>query len=136
MHDYNHVNGKGAEVTSRIFAEILNKEEAGEDTDSYFFNNTDELKKQINYVVAVKGKIQKKKSHKYISISSLQNSDIVPEYKVSLLKDDGNTEILYDYSAVKKVDISGIKGKIIVYARAKGSGKAYDAFQEYNIDKI
>ena len=136
MHDYNHVNGKGAEVTSRVFAEILNKEEAGEDTDSYFFNNTDELKKQINYVVAVKGKIQKKKSHKYISISSLQNSDIVPEYKVSLLKDDGNTEILYDYSAVKKVDISGIKGKIIVYARAKGSGKAYDAFQEYNIDKI
>ena len=84
----------------------------------------------------MKGKIQKKKSHKYISISSLQNSDIVPEYKVSLLKDDGNTEILYDYSAVKKVDISGIKGKIIVYARAKGSGKAYDAFQEYNIDKI
>ena len=136
MHDYNHVNGKGAEVTSRVFAEILNKEEAGENTDSYFFNNTDELKKQINYIVAVQGKIQKKKGHKYISISSLQNSDIVPEYKVSLLKDDGNTEILYDYSAVKKFDISGIKGKVIVYARAKGSGKAYDAFQEYNIDKI
>ena len=136
MHDYNHVNGKGAEVTSRVFAEILNKEEAGENTDSYFFNNTDELKKQINYIVAVQGKIQKKKGHKYISISSLQNSDIVPEYKVSLLKDDGNTEILYDYSAVKKFDISGIKGKVIVYARAKGSKKAYDAFQEYNIDKI
>lgn len=136
MHDYNHVNGKGAEVTSRVFAEILNKEESGENTDSYFFNNTDELKKQINYVVAVQGKIQKKQGHKYIMISSLQNSDIVPEYKVSLLKDDGNTEILYDYSAVKKFDISGIKGKVIVYARAKGSGKAYDAFQEYNIDKI
>ena len=135
MHDYNHVNGKGAEETSRVFAEILNKE-AGKNTDAYFFSNIDDLKKQINYVVAVKGKIYKKKGRKYISVRSLQNADISPEYKISAVTADGSINAIYDYSYVKRFDISGIKGEIVVYARAKGNKKAYDAFQEYNIDKM
>lgn len=44
MHDYNHVNGEGAEIISNEFANILMKEFRDEDTTSCFYDSIYELK--------------------------------------------------------------------------------------------
>jgi hypothetical protein len=42
-------------------------------------------------------------------MSSLQNSDITPEYKISVINEDGSEDILREYSYSKTLDIRGIQ---------------------------
>ena len=135
MHDYNHVNGKGAEVISRLYAEILKESIKGKNTDGYFYSSLQEMKKDVNRVVAVGADISVKNGEAIIKCNSLQNEEIIPEYQILLSEDGANYNIITDYTieTQQKINIPQNRNyKIRINARCKGSENSYDAFQEYS----
>ena len=109
MLDYKHCNGNGALVASRFFADVIKKEEAGEDISRYFYANLDEFKKSVKRIVAVDAEIQpdeERENTLHISITSLQNDDVLPLYRVSLC--DCGTEEYYtaqDWTSESELEI-------------------------------
>lgn len=113
MHDYNHLNGEGANITSEIFAEIVKKEEAGEDISSYFYKDLDDFKKDVKRIVAVNADIQEDKDKEnvlHLQLTSLQNDDVKPRYRVSVRYSKGeNYQVLSDWNESKKAEVKVAK---------------------------
>ena len=136
MHDYNHVNGKGAELVSEIYAEILQESISGENTDHYFYSSVAEMKQNVHRVVAVGAEIQEKDNELVIDCYSLQNADAIPEYQVLISKAGEQYEIVVDYTEENHVVIEledDCDCKIRINARCKNEENMYVAFQDYDI---
>lgn len=149
MQDFNHVNYTGAERVSHIYAEILQKDDAGLDTSDYFYANEDEMKADIHRIVAVEAKFDKdaenaKAGETEIKLHSLQNDDVTPEYQILIAtkNEDGsgdgwaNYEVLSDWSK-KKTQYYKLPEnepyKIKVYARIGFDGETM-AWQVYKFE--
>jgi|GEM_PF-747720 len=142
MLDYNHVNGKGADIASEEYAKILNMEEAGESTDDLFYDDVSEIKKQIDYVVAVKAEekldLTRKDHRKYLDVYSLENDGETAEYEIRA-REPGEKKYstVYEYSESDSFDITDIAkpgARIAVYARIKGHDVNKEAYQIYVVD--
>lgn len=136
MHDDNHLNGKGAEKLSEIYAEILKKDMHGEETNSYFYNDLKELKKDTKRIVAVKADIQRNQDNCIVEMESTHNKNINPEYQVEISLDNGKTyKIISSWSKDDKVSIElPEKGTIYVMVKARtGDTDEQVAFQTYSI---
>ena len=141
MLDYNHCNGEGATVASRFFAEVIKKEEAGEDTSQYFYANLDEFKKSVKRIVAVGAEIQpdeERENTLHISITSLQNDDVRPLYRVSLC--DCGTEEYYtaqDWTSESELEIEiGDAAGYTIKVEAAAEDPSYGtASQVYTYEK-
>ena len=141
MHDGNHVNGEGAYVISEIYAEILQKDMAGIDTSDYFYSNLNELKADVHRIVAVGAEIERDEDDSdivHIDISSLQNDDIQPIYKVDISLDEGETYTeLSDWSTEHEMDVKvegGSPYQLKVRA-ATGNVDDAEAYQVYRYNE-
>lgn len=134
MHDSNHVNGKGAEVTSLEYAEVLKRALAGEDTSEYFYKDFEEFSKSVERVVAVGADMELQGNQLNVTVDSLQNIDETPEYEILLSVDGGEYNVMQEYSTKTEYTIERpecTKYTIRVNARRVGSDAEYEAYQEY-----
>ncbi len=109
MADYNHTNGEGATVASKFFAEIVKKEEAGEDISQYFYTNIDEYKKTVKRIVAVGADAfpdEEQENLLHINITSLQNDDVYPMYRI-LIREQSEEEytVAQDWTSEREFEI-------------------------------
>ncbi len=133
MYDNCHTNGEGAYVTSEKYADLLLKEEKGEDISSYFYENMDEFKKDVHRIVALEAKIEYSESanddgsvNATVHLLSLKNPDAQAFYQIEL-QADGSDEItvLSEFSEEEAVSIKlpGYTGyKLIVRAKSQYEG--------------
>ncbi len=139
MHDYNHVNGKGAHIISEIYAEILRKDMEGIDTSSYFYSDLSELRADVHRIVAVEAEIEQDENDNsitHINISSLQNNNIKPIYKVEISFDEGETyTTLSEWSAEQKIDVTIKEEQPYQLKISASSGNVNDveAYQIYTL---
>ncbi len=137
MHDYNHVNGEGAYVVSDIFADIVLKEEAGEDISNYFYNNLDEFKKVVKRIVAVGAEIQEdseKNNVFHIHMQSLQNDNIKPIYRVLIKHSASDSfEVISGWTSNPDIEIEVAEeaGYVIRVEAGANDGSYGVASQEY-----
>ena len=81
-----HLNRDGSVVFSEILADAVKKTLNGEDTDSLFYENLDELKKDVHRIVACNGRILPNGDGTLtVEARSFQNEDVVPEYRLLLI---------------------------------------------------
>lgn len=104
MYDTNHANGDGAVAVSERFAEILLKADAGEDVSPYFYKNLDALKQDVHRIVAVNAAITQAEPGYTATITSLQNDDVQPLYRL-LARWDEKQEftLLQDWTAETEI---------------------------------
>lgn len=139
MHDSNHVNGEGAHIVTAKLAEILNQSAEGKDISGFFYENLDELKKDVHRIVAVKADITAdpdSENHLFITISSAQNDDVEPVYRVLLRRsgEDG-FEVLRDWSPQAQLDLqlADTEGATLRIEAASADETYGHAFQEYDL---
>ena len=137
MLDYNHLNGEGAYRVSKIYAEILKKDMQNIDTSDYFYEDFDDLKKDVHRIVAVNGDItmdEAKTGLAHVVITSLQNEDVTPQYQLEISTSGGdNYEVVVEWTEESEWDISVPMGQeYIIKVRAKtGNEGDAEAYQIY-----
>lgn len=136
MHDYNHVNGEGAYVVSRLYAEILERDLQGTGTDGFFYRDLEELKAGVNRIAAVGAEITPESPGRvHIRIVSLQNRDILPRYRVELSEDGGeHYETAVDWTVDTDLDVAvpeeaDYRLRITAGAETGGAGEAWQVYK-------
>ena len=71
----------------------------GEDTSDCFYANIDELKDSVDRIVAATLDVEVKDDNAYITVKSLQNDDIIPEYRILVSINKGEYQALTEYSS-------------------------------------
>ena len=141
MLDYNHVNGKGAARASKVYAQILMAEKAGESSDDLFFDSLDEVKAQVDQVVAIKADenlvISKENGRKYLRVAGLKNDDQIIEYRIRVKKPGGKKfKTAYDYTSATLFDITQYAKEgtqFEICARLVGHEEEKEAWQIYTV---
>ncbi len=78
-----HLTGEGSLVFSRIFSKHVSMAYNGEDTSEFFYDNIEDLKKEVRRVVACNAKAKPDgKGNIRVEAISLHNDDIIPEYRL------------------------------------------------------
>lgn len=133
MLDFNHTNCEGAYWASELYAEVLQKELAGEDASEYFYPDLDALKADVRRVVAVGADIRTDGGTARVAMTSLHNADAVPEYQVLLSADGENYTVAADWSPDDRctVDVSGLAGYTIMVRARLGIPGETEAYQCY-----
>ncbi len=140
MYDYNHCNGEGARIVSEFFAQVVKKEEAGEDISQYFYRDLDDFRKSVKRIVAVGAEISEgeRENTVHISIESLHNDDAAPLYRV-LICGEGENEYsaVQDWTRENELEIElGDAPSYMIKVEAGTADKAYGtASQEYTYEK-
>lgn len=133
MYDNCHTNGEGAYVTSEKYADLLLKEEMGEDISSYFYENLDEFKKDVHRIVALEAELEYSETANddgsvdaTMHLLSLKNPDAKAFYQIELQADGSDeTTVLSEFSEEETVSIKlpGYTGyKLIVRAKSQYEG--------------
>lgn len=140
MLDYNHCNGEGARIASEFFAQIVKKEEAGEDVSQYFYRDLDDFKKSVKRIVAVGAEISEgeRENTVHISIKSLHNDDVTPLYRVLICGENENEySAAQDWTRESELEIElGDAPSYMIKVEAGAADKAYGtASQEYTYKK-
>lgn len=138
MRDSDHVCGAGAEVTSRIFCDIVNAWLNGEDTEKWFYASTEEMKQDIGEVVACDLHTEKIEGSgdRLIVAESLQQEGKTAEYEFWICRDmeSGDFELLQEYSTKNTCVVAqtDLEHDIIlrVNSRLKGSRREWEAYME------
>lgn len=111
MTDYVHLSGEGACRVSRLYAEILGKDMRGEDTSGYFYKDLDELKADVDRIVAVSAKISEEDGICSAKAESLHNDGVIPLYRFELSTDGGESfETVADWSESGSVSFEKPEG--------------------------
>ncbi|MBR4461140.1 MAG: hypothetical protein IKS51_00945 [Erysipelotrichaceae bacterium] len=132
MCDYSHTNGEGAKLVSKLFAEILKKEEAGEDVSEYFYPTFEAFCESVHRIVAVDAKIRKEGDAYDLELRSLQNPGVKVLYQV----ETENGEVLIPWTEETHHTISKLTGQIKVVARSGDDdlGRAYQVYDLSNYE--
>ena len=139
--DTRHMNGEGSVAFAPVLTDIASKTFRGEDTSDLFYENLEEMKKNVHRIVACNANVTPNEDGTLsVSAWSLQNDDITPQYRLGLVESspddavDGEDRIQelcpWQEEGAFLVDRSAIpEGYMLrVEARQKGNEK-YDAFQ-------
>ena len=82
-----HLNGEGSIVFGKIFADAVQKALNGEDTSDLFYENMDELKKDVHRIVACNGRVRPNGDGTMtVEVKSLQGTDETPEFRLMLIE--------------------------------------------------
>lgn len=136
MFDNRHVNKDGAAVTSKIYADILEKELRGIDTKKYFHKSLGEVKNAVRRIVGVDAKPVKKKNTISMTIRSLQNEDIIPEYEILLAIENNDFKPVVGWTKQNKISFEISKKnnfRILLRARRQNDVKA-TAWMAWEVD--
>lgn len=102
MYDNNHVNAIGAEMISRIFSEVIRRDNNGESSDEFFYSSVDELKESVRRIVAAGATVDVVEGMANVETRCLANEDMVPEYRISLIPEGSEALLLSDFSSATK----------------------------------
>lgn len=138
MRDESHLNGEGASIVSEIYAEILEKDIAGNNTNDYFYENLNQLKKDVNRIVTVEAEITVENDHIHIETRSLHNEETIPFYQIEISEDNDNFNVLAGWTKDNVFDIDiPDEGEFSLKVKAKaGNEGEVEAFQVYNYEEI
>lgn len=100
--DYVHLNKKGGQTVSRIFAKILKEELEGKDTSKYFYKNLDEMKADIHRIPGCGAKIEESGNELVVKVASYHNDGVTPEYRISYSDDGENYEPLTKWKTMEQ----------------------------------
>lgn len=131
-----HFSGEGAYIISDLYAQILEKELAGEDISDMFYQDLEALKQEVDRVVAVSAVAEVSDDEIHISIHSLHNDDDVPLYKLEISEDGGKSyECVYDWSEdeLLKIKIPAKEAVMYKISAALSEDDEYPAWQVYDI---
>ncbi len=136
MRDSDHVSGEGAKQISTLFCRILNDYLEGKDIKPYFYASVDEMKQDINEVVACDfhtEEIAGSEDRLWIAESLQQEGRAVEyEFLISEGETQNDWEVLSPYGEKAECVIpqEKLKGPVWlrVNARMKGSMKEWEAF--------
>ena len=82
-----HLNGDGATVFGKIFADAVQKALNGEDTSDLFYENIDELKKDVHRIVSCNGRVRPNGDGTLtVEAKSLQGTEETPEFRLMLIE--------------------------------------------------
>ena len=85
--DRQHLNGEGSVIFSKIFCDVLKMTMNGEDTSSLFYQNLDEMKKDVHRIVAATAvAVRNGDGTVTVHMGSFQNDDVIPEYRLLLTR--------------------------------------------------
>ncbi len=111
MFDFNHVNGEGAELVSKKYADHLKALMNDEDPPDLFYADLDELKQDVRRIIAVGADISVVDLKATVQLSSRQTGGISPKYRIQISQDDetytpltgwtDETSFVFDVSAYK-----------------------------------
>ena len=82
-----HLNGTGSVAFSKVFAQAVKKVLDGEDPSGMFYENIDEMKKNVHRILGCNGMVNPVGDGTLsVTVTSLQNEDITPEYRLVLME--------------------------------------------------
>ncbi|MCR4745900.1 MAG: DUF1574 domain-containing protein [Lachnospiraceae bacterium] len=133
-----HINGKGSELTSEAYAEVVRQYLSGEDMSQYFYSDLEDLSKDIDSIISVNGTLDynNRKKNYTLEYSSAEPDRLTPEYKYQLIdKKSGEIEFESEYSEETEITIEKDKAsmenyKLKVFARTVGNDADYEVFRE------
>lgn len=111
MYDQTHTNGEGAQVISEMYADILLKQKNGEDISAYFYESFEELTKDVHRIPAVSTKVEfasereGNKAVAIISLESLHNEAVVPQYRIEMTDKDGVERVLIEWTTESEMKV-------------------------------
>lgn len=111
MYDQTHTNGEGAQVISEMYADILLKQKNGEDISAYFYESFEELTKDVHRIPAVSTKVEftsereDNKAVAIISLESLHNEEVVPQYRIEMTDKDGVERVLIEWTTESEMKV-------------------------------
>jgi hypothetical protein len=133
FEDDTHLNGKGANEFSKMFAAFLQDyNNNGVDREHYLYSSFNDLWSDIDSVLAV----GIEQNNNVITAQSIQGKNVIPEYEFLTIDTLGNIKKIRDYSPKNTVVLSLPENdslKIRVNSRAVGSNAQYQAYWEINI---
>ena len=126
MRDYNHTNGEGAKIISRLYAEILKKEAAGEDVSGYFYPTYEDFCASVKRIVSVDAEVEKENDVYHLALRSLHNPEVKVLYQIET--EDG--EVLVPWTEETEHVLTKGLGEIKVIARSTDDeiGRAYQSY--------
>ncbi len=130
MCDYNHTNGEGAKIVSRLYAEILKKEAAGEDVSGYFYPSYEDFCASVKRIVAVDAKIKKENDSYQLTLRSLHNPEVTVLYQI----ENADGKVLVPWTNKTDHVLTENEGRIKVIARSEEDelGRAYQIYDLKN----
>lgn len=145
IRDHTHVNARGAQIVSEKYADILIKEQSGEDVSCFFYENLEDLKKDVHRILGVGADIvygeggshtiegQNDSVTAGVTFRSVHNENITPYYRVEIKYAGGEYEVVSDWSSEEYVTIqlpadTGYEIKVRAKTGAAGDGEAYQIY--------
>lgn len=145
IRDHTHLNAKGAQIVSERYADILVKEEDGEDVSCFFYHDLEDLKKDVHRILSVGADIVYGEEDSYtieeqndliparVTLKSVHNENVTPYYRIEIKYAEGEYEVVSDWSPEESVDLqlpAGISYEMKVRAKTgtEGDGEAYQIY--------
>ena len=131
-----HVNGVGAEYFSKLLAETIQRLDDGKDVSDLFYDSVEEMKEDVHRIVACNATVSKDAAGNLnVNAVSLQNEDMVPEYRLLLSEEEKNPEhfeelIPWQEEPVFHVEKDQLPAAYTLRLEVRQQGQdEYDAFQ-------
>ena len=134
--DHIHLSLEGADRFSEILADTIKKVEAGEDISGMFYDSVEELKKDVTRIPGCFVYVRKRKDGYKVRALSVQNEDLIPEYRLLLKKEGQEWKVLADWQEGTDFDIplDAMSGEDDLRIETRRSGEqTYDCFWELNV---
>lgn len=126
-------------------ADILVKEEHGEDVSCFFYHDLEDLKKDVHRILSVGADIVYGEEDSYtieeqndliparVTLKSVHNENVAPYYRIEIKYAEGEYEVVSDWSPEESVDLqlpAGISYELKVRAKTgtEGDGEAYQIY--------
>ncbi len=133
-YDLFHLCGSGADLFSEKFAEFFNLYASGKPVDHLFYSSADEYLDAIDFITNVWLDQATQGDMTLFTAECMRGRTVSPEYRFSLLLEDGSWQVLQDYSPsnVFACPTGSLSGKTL-RVNAIPAGKTSDDHIYYDI---
>ncbi len=132
LSDEGHLGYNGAAICSGIYAEVFNRQHAGEDVSDYFYHSVEEMKKDIKGIVVcdLGTKPYGEEGDRIIRAKSIHEENVIPEYEFWIREEGGQWMKLQEYSENAECFLPAqyleSKIEIQVNCRSRGSNAEWE----------
>lgn len=126
--DARHLNKEGAEIFSKYVGQVMSAVQSGQNISDFFFASFEEMRRNMNYVVCAEIELSRSEGKVSLRAITLQEEDMQIEYQFLGYGDNGEWEVLQEYSQESMYNEEDTHLNYRVNVRAQGSHEAYEAF--------
>ena len=138
MNCMEHIGADRAEIISDYYSKVLNARIQGENSEIYFFDSVEEMRKNMKDIVACAFRTEKidESGNRRFFGEALGKTDIKPEFQFEIEK-DGKIDVLQEYSHTQEVilPISKITYPMTLRVRCKSVRDDSEKMYEVVIDE-